>query len=202
MIQRRLAAQWRQISVDDISSWPRSMRVLVLLLMAALIVLAGWRLLIDRRLDQLARASAREAVLVQRYQQRFAQIPDLAAAQQQLSALDDALATQRAAFTAALELPVLIDDISAAALASGLLIERLSPGSRRDQDGFEITPIQVVMTGRYHQLGQFMAALSALSVPVSVHQLTIRRLPDESTVGPLSISFEARAYRYPLAGNE
>ena len=197
---------YQHLDIDQLGSWPRLLRLLLLISVVALIVFAAWFWVLGSHQEQLERAILTEVQLQQRYRQQFSQTEHPAVLESELATLQHSIDAALALLPVQLDLPALIDDISRAASAAGLAIDQITPGAEQQLSVVTQTPIRIVMRGGYHQLGVFTAALSALPGQISLHQLTIRnQSSDESTTslsGPLIITLEARAYRQAPAGEE
>ena len=89
----------------------------------------------------------------------------------------------------------LLVDISKSGLAAGLEFELFKPGSEIPADFYAIQPIQIRVTGSYHEFGEFISAVAALPRIVTVHDISIKpRGASES--GDLTMGIIARTYRY------
>ncbi|MFG1495072.1 type 4a pilus biogenesis protein PilO [Saccharospirillum sp. HFRX-1] len=197
---------YQHLNVDNLGSWPRLLRLLVLLGVVVLMLGAGWFLVLANHQERLARAVSSEAQLQQQYRQQLGQTEHPEVLGAELETLQQGIDAALRSLPSQLDLPELIDDISRAATAAGLIIDQITPGEERQQSIFAQTPIRIVMRGGYHQLGGFIAALSALPGQISLHQLTmtLTSVSEQPTdlAGPLLITLEARAYRQTSAGEE
>jgi type IV pilus assembly protein PilO len=63
----------------------------------------------------------------------------------------------------ATEMPELLVDISQSALAAGIDTQLFSPGGETAKDFYAEKPITVRMIGDYHQFGDFISRVAALS---------------------------------------
>lgn len=197
---------YQHLDVEHLGSWPRLLRLLLLVSVVTLIAFAAWFVVLNGQQQQLQRAILTERQLQQEYRQQRAQTENPAVLESELAALQHSVDAALALLPVQLDLPALIDDISRAATEAGLVIDQITPGEERQHPIFTQTPIRMVMRGGYHQLGAFTAALSAIPGQISLHQLTISsQSSDEaatSLAGPLIITLEARAYRQAPAGEE
>jgi len=197
---------YQHLDVDKLGSWPRLLKLLLLVGVATLLVGIGWFFVLSGQQAQLARTVSTEVQLQQRYRRQLGQTEHPAVLDAELATLQRSIDVALTSLPSQLDLAELIDDISSAATRTGLIIDQITPGEERQQSVFAQTPIRIVMRGGYHQLGAFTAALSSLPGQISLHHLTITNSSvDEqsaSLAGPLIIRLEARAYRQTSAGEE
>jgi type IV pilus assembly protein PilO len=69
------------------------------------------------------------------------------------------------------ELPVLLTDITTLGKKSGLEFRSFRPGSEINRGFYSEVPIQIELSGRYHDLGVFFDRIARLSRIVNVSQL-------------------------------
>lgn len=177
------------LELTDVATWPTWCRAAACLAGAACALTVGyWLLLVDQRQelarlvetgqDQLGEAAAKTQAA-----------DDLAGLQQRLEGRQGTLAALMAGVPGAIDLPALIEGLSRAAVESGLAIDSIDVSPERDHDFYAAMPIAVVLTGRYHQFGAFVAAAANLEL------LTFHDFQIESRGGRLTLSLAMRAYR-------
>lgn len=177
------------LELTDVATWPTWCRAAACLAGAACALTVGyWLLLVDQR-QELAR-------LVETGQDQRGEAAaktqaadDLAGLQQRLEGRQGTLAALMAGVPGAIDLPALIEGLSRAAVESGLAIDSIDVSPERDHDFYAAMPIAVVLTGRYHQFGAFVAVAANLEL------LTFHDFQIESRGGRLTLSLAMRAYR-------
>jgi type IV pilus assembly protein PilO len=90
------------------------------------------------------------------------------------------------------EIPELLIDITQAGLGRGLQFVLFRPGKTRYADFYATLPIDVTVTGSYHEMGQFVSDLAALPRIVSLGNFKIT----PASGGRLSMSTVALTYHY------
>jgi type IV pilus assembly protein PilO len=93
------------------------------------------------------------------------------------------------------EMPELLVDISQTALSAGLHSDLFKPGAESIKEGFYAEkPIQLRMTGTYHQFGAFISGVAALPrvVILTMHDVSLKPIAG----GQLSLEGTVRTYRY------
>ena len=97
------------------------------------------------------------------------------------------------------EIEALLVDISQSGLAAGLEFELFKPLPEAPAEFYAVQPIQIRVTGTYHEFGEFISAVAALPRIVTQHDVNVvpGARPGESqgeTV--LVMDMTARTYRY------
>ena len=92
------------------------------------------------------------------------------------------------------EVADLLIDISRTGLINGLEFQLFKPSGERPVDFYAELPIAMVVTGTYHQLGEFASGIAALPRIVTLHDLSMAPITggDEQ----MTMSVTAKTYRY------
>ena len=90
------------------------------------------------------------------------------------------------------EVAELLVDISQTGLASGLEFELFRPSPEKPQDFYAELPIQIRVTGRYHEFGTFASGIAALPRIVTLHDISLARTGKDKMV----MNATAKTYRY------
>jgi type IV pilus assembly protein PilO len=92
------------------------------------------------------------------------------------------------------EVPDLLVDVTRTGLVNGLEFELFQPQGERPIDFYAELPIQMTVTGNYHQFGEFVSGLAALPRIVTVHDLKLGPLSEKT--GKMTMNLTAKTYRY------
>ena len=138
---------------------------------------------------------AQEQSLRQEYQHKHAQAANLAVYKQQLKDLQRSFGALLRQLPGRTEVPNLLVDISQTALGAGLQQKLFQPEPEQAQDFYAELPIKMVLTGSYHQFGQFVSGIAALPRIVTLHDIDIK---PTGTGGydDLTLTLTAKTYRY------
>ena len=85
----------------------------------------------------------------------------------------------------------LLTDINQAGLGRGLEFELFRPGAQRVADFYSELPIQIKVTGSYHDMGAFASDVAQLSRIVTLNNITI-----QAEKSGLSMEAIAKTFRY------
>jgi type IV pilus assembly protein PilO len=144
---------------------------------------------------ELQQKEAQEQSLRQEYQQKHAQAVNLAVYKQQLKDLQRSFGALLRQLPGRTEVPNLLVDISQTALAAGLQQKLFQPESEQAQDFYAELPIKMVLTGSYHQFGEFVSGIAALPRIVTLHDIDIKPT-GSGGYDDLTLTLTAKTYRY------
>ena len=157
------------------AKWPLPGKALLGCALAAVVLAVGDLAYLSPARERLQQAEAQEVALQQQIAQKSVVSAGVEAHTQQLERLQvkvDALVQQ---FPGQSQMPALLEDIGRTALANGLLISSLTPLDEQPRPFYSEQPVQIGLTGAYHDLATFMGALGDLSQFATVHDLTLKR---------------------------
>lgn len=190
----------KNLDVNDIGRWPTAFRAAVIAVAFVAVVGIGIYLtIIEDKLPQLQRAQDDEQQLrltFENKQRKAANYDDYKA---QLAQIEQSFGTMLRQLPGETEIPSLIVDISQTGLAAGLQEKLFVPQAEIPKDFYAEKPINIRLTGGYHEIGNFVSGIAALPRIVTLHNITIT---PESTgsFDVLSMEVTAQTYRY-LDGN-
>ena len=177
----------------DPGTWSFAPKLLVLIAIVALIPVAGYFLIWDPQFEELAKGIAQEETLKKDFVAKKAQSINLDLYRQQLREID----TQFGALLKQLpnkgQMDSLLVDINQAGLSRGLQFELFKPApSESQREFYSERPIQLKVTGTYHDMGGFAADVGQLPRIVTLNDVAIEAGKD----GILSMDVTARTFRY------
>jgi type IV pilus assembly protein PilO len=144
---------------------------------------------------ELQQKEAQEQSLRQEYQHKHAQAVNLAVYNQQLKDLQRSFGALLRQLPGRTEVPNLLVDISQTALAAGLQQKLFQPEDEQAQDFYAELPIKMVLTGSYHQFGEFVSGIAALPRIVTLHDIDIKPT-GSGGYDDLTLTLTAKTYRY------
>jgi type IV pilus assembly protein PilO len=92
------------------------------------------------------------------------------------------------------EMDALLSDINQAGLGRSLQFELFRPGQVVLSDYYAELPIEVKVTGTYHDVGLFAADIAALSRIVTLNNISLT--PSKDKEGVLTMECVAKTFRY------
>lgn len=145
---------------------------------------------------ELLQKESQEQSLRTEFQQKHARAVNLAAYKQQLKDLQRSFGALLRQLPGKTEVPNLLVDISQTALAAGLQQKLFQPQSEQAKDFYAELPIKMVLTGSYHQFGEFVSGIAALPRIVTLHDIQIASDSKAGGYDDLTLTLTAKTYRY------
>ena len=186
----------RDLDFNDLGSASTGAKAFLLVVLAALIIGAGyWFVIKDQRAD-LANRERQENQLRQEFQEKQRKAASLEVYERQLDEMRTMLRTLLRQLPSKTEMPDLLVDISQTALAAGIDTELFEPRAEQIQDFYAEQPISIRMIGQYHQFGNFVSGVASLSRVVILTMQDISLEPVEGRPGILRMEGTVTTYRY------
>jgi type IV pilus assembly protein PilO len=191
-----IVEELQSLDINDVGRWPGSFRFAVILIVFAAVVGLGiyFTIIKDKR-PQLQRAAAEEVQYKLTFENKQRKAVNFDAYKAQLAEIEQSFGTMLRQLPGETEIPSLIVDISQTGLAAGLQEKLFVPQSEIPKDFYAEKPINIRLTGGYHEIGNFVSGIAALPRIVTLHNITIT---PESTdnFDQLSMEVVAQTYRY------
>ncbi len=178
-----------------IGTAPLAVRVFLLALgLAAIIGLGIWFLVKPKflNLDQIA---AKEQTLKQQFDKTQAKAANRDAYIEQLGEMNRTFNVMLRQLPNKTDIENLLIDLSQTSVAAGLEVEYFKPEKEIPREFYVEYPIQIKVTGDYHQFGNFVSGLAALPRIVTLHDINIKPVGKAETQ-KLQMDLTATTYRY------
>jgi type IV pilus assembly protein PilO len=191
-----LVEELQSLDANDVGRWPLLFRVAVIVIVFILVTGLGiyWFIIQDKA-PQLERERGLEQelrVTFENKQQKAANYDDY---KEQLAQIQQSFGTMLRQLPGETEIPSLIVDISQTGLAAGLQEKLFVPQPEIPRDFYAEKPIQIRLTGSYHEIGNFVSGIAALPRIVTLHDINITP-EDRESFDNLSMEVTAKTYRY------
>jgi type IV pilus assembly protein PilO len=166
----------RDLDFRDIGSAPQSVRYLLLGLLLAVILVVGYFLLVEAKIEQLEAVQNKEISLRAQFEEKQAKAANLEAYEAQLAEMRELLKTMFRQLPSKTEMDKLLVDVSQTALGSGIDVQLFQPNQEGYHDFYAERPISVRMLGEYHQFGEFVSGVASLPrvVILTMHDISLR----------------------------
>ena len=183
--------EFRRLNPREIGIWPWSAKIFVLALMFIFVMvmaaLLDWR----DQWDQIEAGRKEEESLRQNWLGKKQQAVNLDAYRQQLKDIEQQFGALLKQLPNKSEVDALLTDINQAGLGRGLEFELFRPGAQRVADFYSELPIQIKVTGSYHDMGAFASDVAQLSRIVTLNNIAI-----QNEKGGLAMEAVAKTFRY------
>lgn len=201
---REAIEKLNNLDVEDlkkIGTAPQPIKLLVIALLAVVIVAAmGW-FLVKPELEARERAERKEQELREQFEIVQKKAASLPAYRAQLAEMEESFGALLRQLPDETDMESLLIDLSQTSVAAGLDVEYFKPGQEQKLEFYAEYPIDLRVTGTYHEFGRFVSGLAALPRIVTLHNIGITPTGDkdnDATAGSAELSMEltAKTYRY------
>lgn len=182
------------LDVNNAGIWPAPIKAIVILIIIGLIVGGGYWFLIKDQYGRLAQVEKAEQDLRQKYEQKAYQVANLEVFKAQMAEMEETFGALVRQLPSETEVPGLLEDITNTALGSGLSLQEVKLQSEQRRDFYAELPINIRVSGSYHELASFVSSVASLPRIVTLHDLTIQ--PTDGDGERLNMQVLAKTYRY------
>ena len=189
---RRLAEDFKGLDPQAPGMWPVAPRVVVALCLLVLTVAGFWWFDWQEQVETLEARQAEEVQLRDSWVTKKRQAVNLDEHRRQLAEIDRQFGALLKQLPNRAEMDSLLSDINQAGLGRGLQFELFKPGADVIKEFYAEMPIDVRLTGVYHDLGEFVADLASMPRVVTLGDVGIEADRD----GRLKLQAKAVTYRY------
>jgi len=182
------------LDMNNAGIWPAPVKGIVLLLVFGLIMGGGYWFFIKDQFAQLDRVESTELELRKNYESKAYQVANLGVFKAQMVEMEETFGALVRQLPSETEVPGLLEDITNTALGSGLALQEVKLQPEQKRDFYSELPINIRMSGSYHELAAFVSNVASLPRIVTLHDLTIK--PTGADSDQLDMQVVARTYRY------
>ncbi len=178
------------LDFDQIPIWPFEIKAVVALFVAIAVAAATYFGLVSEKLPVLESAQLKEIELKQNYQAKYRIAVNLDAYKDQLARIQDDFSSMLRSLPTSNETPGLLDDITFVGTTAGLTFRLLNWQKEIPKEFYTELPIQMEVTGSYHEFGQFVSNIANLPRIVTLHDFDVTREGSN-----LRLQLQAKTYR-------
>ena len=188
----KIGDQFRNLDPKDPSRWPTVPRFLLFLVAVIVTVILLWYVWLNGYEEELVVEQTTEQKLREDYKVKLTKAVNLEELKKQREQIQQYVTQLEKQLPSKAEMDALLSDINQAGLGRSLQFELFRPGQVVVKDYYAELPIQVRVTGRYHDVGAFASDIANLSRIVTLNNLTIVPVKD----GTLGMDATAKTFRY------
>lgn len=182
----------RRLNIRDAGNWPLLPKVVVLLGIFLVILVAGLFLDWRDQWDALEASQKVEAGLRTQYAEKKARAINFDLYVQQLNEVEQSFGALVKQLPNRSEIDALLTDVNQAGLGRGLQFDLFKPAAQeRMADFYAELPINIKITGNYHDMGAFASDIAQLPRIVTLNDVAI-----SADKGTLSMEAVAKTFRY------
>jgi type IV pilus assembly protein PilO len=189
---RAIFRDFQDLNPRDVGTWPLVPRLTLLSGLFLVIVLGGWWFFWDEQLVSLESKQQTELKLRDEFIAKKKLAVNLDLYVQRLNEIDRSFGALLKQLPNKSEVEALLVEINQAGMGRGLQFELFKPGSEQVKDFYAELPINVRLTGSYHDLGAFAGDIGKLSRIVTLNNIAITQNKD----GTLVMDAITKTFRY------
>ena len=183
----------RRLDPKKIGNWPLGPKLGALGALLIVILAASYWFDWQYQMEELDGHRTKEAQLRQTFVEKKRQAINLEAYRKQLDDIEKSFGALLKQLPSKSEMDALLTDINQAGLGRGLQFELFKPAATETMTEFYAElPIQVKITGGYHDFGAFATDISKLSRIVTLNDLGMTTTKD----GLITMDAVAKTFRY------
>ena len=178
---------------NEAGNWPFPIK-LAAILIACVLVAGAW--VYYDTLDQVSKLEsvvAKESTLKKTFENKQQKAANLDVYKQQLKDMQEQFGAMLLQLPSQTEIAELLVDVSQTGLASGLEFDLFQPLGESKRDFYAEKPINLRVTGTYHEFGNFVSGLAALPRIVTLHNVVLKPV---GNTDKMTMTATAKTYRY------
>jgi type IV pilus assembly protein PilO len=181
------------LDFNNIGAWPMPLKITLIALVSLAVAVAGYFLFIQGQRTALQQHSQQEQNLKHEIEGKQAKANNLEQLRDQIVKIQDILNTMERQLPKKTEVDALLNDISEKGIGNGVKFQLFKPQAERFNGSIAEYPIQMKVTGSYHEFGGFVSEVAALPRIVTLHDINII---DDKKSKKLTMELVAKTYRY------
>lgn len=188
------SSQFKGLDFKQPGQWSPLPKLAAFVVVALVVVVLGWFALLLDANDELEVERAKEVTLKQDFRTKLGMAVNLSELRKQKLLVEEYVIQLEKQLPGKAEMDALLSDINQAGLGRGLQFELFRPGQVVVKDYYAELPIELRVSGRFHDIGSFAADVANLSRIVTLHDLAISVTKSGSDL--MTMDATARTYRY------
>lgn len=154
----------------------------------------GYYFVIKNQLLELESSEAKELSLRSEYEEKAFEAANLDALRAQMIEMNQMFGALVGQLPSDTQVPGLLEDITAIGSSNGLEFNSLELQEEIAREFYVELPIDIIVTGTYHDLGAFVSGIAGLPRIVTLHDFEVN--PVSERPGVMEMSILAKTYRY------
>ncbi len=192
--------QLNTLDMQNPGGWPPWARAAAVIFAAILVVIGGSYILVKPVYEDLQSVKAEEPGLRDELERKQKKVASLDAYREQLAEMERSFGAMLRQLPSKAEVANLLNDISQTRVASSLEEQLFQPRGEIPKDFYAEIPNRIIVTGSYHEMGNFVSGVAALPRIVTISDVEIRPAGKSRNKGDqateLRMSATAKTYRY------
>lgn len=194
---REIFEELQNLDMQNPGAWARWVHIMFTVLLVLVVLGLGGYFLVQPEYDELQQAKQKELSLRSEFESKQQKVAALDAYKAQLEEMEHSFGDMLRQLPSKAEVANLLNDISQTRISAGLEEQLFQPQGDAPKDFYVEMPNHIIVTGTYHQMGQFVSGVAALPRIVVIDEVEIHPIDKKGT---LQMSALAKTYRYQDQG--
>lgn len=184
------------LDFNESGEWPIPVKVVAILILCILVWTASYWFVIKEMQGSLAKLEQKETELKKIFEQKQAKASKLEQYETQTEEFNKILSLmlQKLPQKNKMNVDDLLSNVSRIGLEDGVELHQFKLESVRPVEIYTELPINMVITGTYHQLGKFTGDIAKLPRIVTLHDFSMTPLTSEDNSGKMTMNVMAKTY--------
>lgn len=192
-----LIEELQSLDINEPGRWPLVFRVAAVVLVFVLLAALGiWRFVLETKVPELEKEQQQEQELRASFENKQSRAANIDAYKEQLATIERDFGTMLGKLPGKNEIDNLLEDISRTALGVGLEHRVFDVQDEVPRDFYAEKPIRLRYQGDYHEIGEYISEVAALSRIVTLHDIVITPVRVSEDEEILTFEATAKTYRY------
>ncbi len=194
------------LDFSNMGSWPVPVKAITGAIVFILVLILGYQLFVVDDESLLEREVLKERQLKSEFETKQRKAVHLEAYKNQMKMIQSSFESLLKQLPQRSEVPGLVDEVSYAITGAGLELNNISLQGEVDREIYFEEPLEIVISGSYHQIADFVSRVSNMPRIVTLHDFSIKTT-DREVFGSegekvLVMTVIAKTYRYDEPGEE
>lgn len=186
-----------ELDFEQLAVWPKEVKIVVGFFMAIVVAGLSYWFIVQPKLPVWDAAERKEAELKLQFEAKYRIAVNLEAYQEQLAQLKQDFSSMLRSLPTSNETPGLLDDITYVGTSSGLTFKLLNWQKEIPKEFYTELPIEIEVSGGYHNFGHFVSKVADLPRIVTLHDFVIEQNEER-----LHLKLQAKTYRTAMTDVE
>lgn len=184
-----------ELDLNNVGSWPGAVKFIAGLLLLIIVLVLGYNFHLKDMQNMLEQRQQEEVTLKEQFSSKAFQAANLEAYKEQMQEMEVSFGALLRQLPSDTEVPGLLEDITRTGLGSGLEFEEIKLLPEVAQQFYIELPIQIKVTGSYHDLATFVSGVASLPRIVTLHDFQLAPASADNS-SRLNMQIMAKTYRY------
>ncbi|MEG3766316.1 type 4a pilus biogenesis protein PilO [Alteromonas sp. 14N.309.X.WAT.G.H12] len=186
-----------ELDFEQVAIWSKEVKIVMALFVMIVVGALGYWFVVKPKLPVLDKAEVQEQELKLQFQAKYRIAVNLESYKAQLDRIEKDFSSMLRSLPTNNETPGLLDDITYVGTTSGLTFKLLNWQQEIPKEFYTELPIQIEVSGGYHNFGAFVSEIADLPRIVTLHDFEINHQGNR-----LNLQMQAKTYRTSLSGPE